>query len=232
MPSATENNGDPAGMEEADLLVPWYAAGTLEEAAARELEKLAKEDQELANLIAEAKLERDAAVSVNEALGAPSPAVWERIETSIRQEKGAWRSLGLAETARSLRASISGLLASLTVAQWQAVAAVAAALCVIQAGAVIYLAGGGNSPSKYQTASGPQARATAKRSAFIVSFVENASIGDVSKALDEAGAVIVEGPNADMLYHIGLRDDKVEAKDQTYTKLRSSGLVKLILPEK
>jgi hypothetical protein len=227
-----ENNGHPAGMEEARLLVPWYAAGTLDEDGARELEELAKEDQELANLIAEAKLERAAAVSVNEALGVPSPAVWARIEASIEQEKRARRSLGIAEKARSLSASLSGFLASLTVPQWQAIAAVAVALCVIQAGAVIYLAGSGNAPSKYQTASGPKARGIAKPAAFIVSFSENASIGDVSKALDEAGAVIVEGPNADMLYHIGLREDKLEAKDQAYTKLRSSSIVKQILPVK
>jgi hypothetical protein len=231
MPSATENNGKPAGRE-ARLLVPWYAAGTLEEAEAREVEKLAKEDEEFAKLIAEAKLEFEAAVSVNEALGGPSPAVWTRIEASIGQERRARRSLGLAEIARSLSASISGYLASLTVPQWQAVAAVAVALCVVQAGAVIYLAGSGNAPAKYQSASGPRAPGTAKQSAFIVSFSEGASIGDVSKALDEAGAVIIEGPNADMLYHIGLREDKVEAKDQAYAKLRSSGLVKLILLEK
>jgi hypothetical protein len=232
MPSAMENNGKSPGMDEAHLLAPWYAAGTLEEAQARELEKLAEEDPELAKLIAEAKLEREADVAVNEALGTPSPAVWARIETSIEQEKRARLSLGLAEKARSLSASISGFLASLTVPQWQAVAAVAVALCVIQAGAVIYLAGGGNAPSEYRPAKGPQAPGTTKRSAFIVSFSEDASIGDVSKALDEAGAVIVEGPNADMLYHIGVREDKLEAKDQAYARLRSSGLVKLILPEK
>jgi hypothetical protein len=232
MPSATENSGKSAGMSEAHLLVPWYAAGTLDESGARELEKLAKEDQELAKLIAEAKLEFEADVAVNEALGAPSPSVWRRIETSIEQEKLARRSAGLAERARSLSASISGFLASFTIPQWQAVAAVAVALCVIQAGAFIYLLGGGHAPPHYQTASGAQAPGTAKHAAFIVSFSEDASIGDVSKALDEAGAVIIEGPNADMLYHIGLRDDKLEAKDQAYAKFRSSGLFKLILPEK
>jgi anti-sigma-K factor RskA len=231
MPSATENRGSPPGMDEARLLVPWYAAGTLDAAEARKLEALAKEDPELAQLIAGAKQEMNAAVSVNEALGVPSPAVWRRIETSVGQQKRARGSLGIAEMARSAGASLSRFLAGFTVRQWQAIAAVAVALCVIQTGAVIYLAGSGNAPSKYRTASA-QTRGAAKQSAFIVSFSENASIGDLSKALDDAGAVIVEGPNPDMLYHIGLRDDKLEAKDQAYTKLRSSGLVKLILPEK
>jgi hypothetical protein len=232
MPSATENNGRPPGIGDAHLLVPWYAAGTLEEAEERELEKLAGEDPELAKLIAEAKLEREAAISVNEAQGLPSPAVWARLEASIGQDGRARRSLGLAEKARALSASISGFLASLTAPQWQAAAAAAVALCVIQTGTIVYLAGSSTAPSKYQTASGQKGPGIAKRSAFIVSFAESAPIGEVSKALDEAGAVIVEGPNADMLYHIGLREDKLEAKDQVYTKLRSSGLVKLILPEK
>jgi hypothetical protein len=232
MPSATENNGHPPGMDEAHLLAPWYAAGTLEEAEERELEKLAGEDPELAKLIAEAKLEREAAVSVNEGLGLPSPAVWARLEASIGQNERARRSLGLAEKARALGASISGFLGSLTAPQWQAVAAAAVALCVIQAGAIVYLTGSGTGPSKYQTASGQKGPGIAKRSAFIVSFAENAPIGEIGKALDDAGAVIVEGPNADMLYHIGLREDKLEAKDQAYAKLRSSPLVKLILPEK
>src|SRR5262249_51347241 len=123
MPSAMENDGKSPGMDDARLLVPWYAAGTLEEKQAQELENLAKEDQEFPKLIAEAKLELEAAVSVNEPLGGPSPAVWRRIETSIEQEKRAQRNAGLAERARSLRTYISGFLASLTVPQWQAVAA-------------------------------------------------------------------------------------------------------------
>src|SRR5262249_54363052 len=153
-----------------------------------------------------------------------------RLETSIAQERRARGSLGLADWARSLSTSISGFLASLTMPQWQAIAAAAAIICVIQAGALIYLAGGGHAPSKYETASGPRSPGNAKHPAFIVSFVENASIAGISKALDDAGAVIVEGPNADMLYHIALHDDKLEAKDQAHAKLRSSGLVKMILP--
>ena len=44
--------------------------------------------------------------------------------------------------------------------------------------------------------------------------------------------LIVEGPNTDSLYRLGLRNDNVPAKDQAYAKLQASGLVTLILPEK
>lgn len=227
MPSATENNGKSHGMEEAHLLVPWYVAGKLEEAEARELEELAKKDQEFAKLIVEAKREAQAAVSVNEALDGPPPALWARIGQSIEQERKPQ-----AGRFQTLRAAVANFLAELAAPQWQAVAAAAVAICVIEAGALIYLAGSENTSSKFHTASGPQGQTSARRSVFIVSFLDTATIGDISKALDEAGAVIVEGPNADMLYRLGLRNDTVQSKDQAYAKLQASGIVKLILPEK
>ncbi len=232
MPSATENNGKSRGMDEAHLLVPWYVAGKLEEAEARELEELAKKDQEFAKLIAEAKREAQAAGSVNEALGGPSAAVWARVEKSIGQERKLQISAWPAERFQALRAAVSNFLAKLTAPQWQAVAAAAVAICVIEAGALLYLSGSENTPSKFHTASGPQGQTSASRSVFIVSFSDTATIGDIGRALDEAGAVIVEGPNADMLYRLGLRNDNVQAKDQAYAKLQASGAVKLILPEK
>jgi len=219
-------------MDERHLLLPWYVAGRLEEAEARELEEFAKEDPEFAGLIAEAKREAQAAASVNEALGGPSPAVWERVGKSIEQERKPQTSMRLGERFQTLRAALSNFLAELTTPQWQAVAAAAVAICAIEAGALIYLASGENTPSKFHTASGPQAQMGARRSVFIVSFSDTATIGDIGKALDEAGAVIVEGPDGDRLYRLGLRDDKVGAKDQAYAKLQASGLVKLILPEK
>jgi hypothetical protein len=215
-------------MDEAHLLVPWYVAGKLEDAEARELEKLAKDDPEFAKLIAEASQEAQATVSVNEAAGRPSAAVWERIGKSVEQEKKARSSFWPAKEIHSLRDSISSFFAGLTMPQWQAAAAVAVALCVIQAGAIVYLSGSGTAPAKFHAASGPQ---TARHPVFIVSFADDASIGDIGKTLSEAGAVIVDGPNADMLYHLGLRESTAQAKDQAYARLKSSGIVKQILPE-
>ena len=57
MPSAMENNGKSSGMDEAHLLLPWYVTGKLEDAEAKELEALAREDAEFAKLIAEARAE-------------------------------------------------------------------------------------------------------------------------------------------------------------------------------
>lgn len=232
MPSATENNGHPPGMDQAHLLVPWYVAGKLEEAEAREIEKRANEDQEFAKLIAEAKREAQATEAVNEALGAPSPAVWARIEKTVDRESKAQTSVTLPGRIQALKAAFSDFFAGLSAPQWQALAVAAIAICAIEAGAIAYLAGSANTQSKFHTASGPQAQTNARQSVFIVSFRDNATIAEINKALGDAGAFIAEGPNADGLYRLGLRNDNVKAKDQAYAKLQASGLVKLILPEK
>jgi len=231
MPSVTENNGKYSGMDEAHLLMPWHVTGKLEDAEARELEALAKEDPEFAKLIAEAKQEAEAVTSVNEALGGPSLEVWARIEKSAGEERRVHPHAVLAERIHALRASVSEFFAGLTAPQWQAVAAAAVAVCVIQAAAIVYLAGGKPS-ADYRTASGPQTQTSARHSAFIVSFAEGASIGEIGKALDDAGAEIMGGPDSDMVYHLALRSDTVQSRERAYAKLQSSGVVKMILPEK
>ena len=216
-------------MSEEDLLAPWYVTGKLDEAEARELEALAKDDPEFAALLAEAGREQQAAAAVNEGLGKPSPAVWERLERSIEQESR--------EAARSqrggffegIKTTVSGFFSGFTTPQWQAIAAAAVAICIIQAGAIAYIAQE-RQPAKYGTASGP-ASVTTKR-AFIVSFSDAATMADINTLLDDAGASIVDGPSADQVYHLAMRNDTVEAKDIAYKKLRASPAVKLVLPEK
>lgn len=229
MPSVMDDDGDRG---EAELLVPWYVAGNLEEADAQLIEELALRDKEFARLIEEARLEAETIASLNEAERGPSSALWARIEKSLDQERRARPRLWLAKRAGGLKDATSSFFAGLSAPQWQALAAAAVAICVVEAGAIAYLAGGASAPAKFHAASGPQAETSPRHSAFIVSFWDTATIAEIDKTLGDAGAVVVDGPNADMLYRLGLRNDSVEAKDQAYAKLRASGLVKLILPEK
>ena len=87
MPSTNGKKGEPEEMSEAHLAAPWYVTGKLGEAEARELEELAKEDPEFALMLEEAKREAQADIALNESLGKPPPAVWERIERSIESER-------------------------------------------------------------------------------------------------------------------------------------------------
>jgi anti-sigma factor RsiW len=230
MSSATGRKGKPPDMSEEDLLAPWYVTGKLNEAEARELEALAKEDPEFAALLAEAGREQQATAAVNEGLGKPSPAVWQRLERSIEQvsrEEARAQRAGFFE---GIKTTVSGFFAGLTMPQWQAIAAAAIAVCVIQAGAIAYFVQE-RQPAKYGTASGP-ASSAALKPAFIVSFSQTATMADINALLDDAGASIVEGPSADALYHLALPQDTVEMKEIAYKKLRASPAVKLILREK
>ena len=228
MSSATGNKGEPRNPSEAELLAPWYVTGRLDEADTREVEERAKEDEEFARLIEEVKREQRAAAALNEAMGELPQSVWERLEQSVdeeRREQSHGRRAGFIE---SLKTSFSGFCAGLTMQQWQIVAAAAIALCLIQVGAIAYLVQD-SGPAKYGTASGPKSTAAVKP-AFIVSFSQKATAGEINALLDAAGASIVEGPNADGLYHLAIRNS--EGRDLAYRTLRASAAVKLVLEEK
>ncbi len=231
MPLAMGNKGEPPEMSEAHLLAPWHVTGKLDEAEMHELDDLAKDAPEFALLLEEAGREAEATIAVNDALGVPSLAVWERLERSIDQQKQTRPRARLSTLIEGMKDPISSALAGFTRPQWQLAALAAVAICVVQTGAIVYLTRGGNDAAKYVTASGPQTGVSVKPAAFIVSFAQNATIGEVNALLDDAGAMIVEGPNSDMLYHLGLRDDTI-AKEEAFKKLQSSAIIKLVLPEK
>ncbi len=55
MSSAMGNKDQPRDPGEAEMLAPWHITGKLDQAEAREVEELAKEDAEFARLIEEVK---------------------------------------------------------------------------------------------------------------------------------------------------------------------------------
>lgn len=229
MSSAMGSKGASRDPSEAELLAPWYVTGKLDETEAREVEELAKEDGEFARLIEEVRREQKAAAALNEAVGELPPAVWERVDQSVEQERREQSRVRRAGLIEDLKTSVSGFFAGLTLQQWQAAAAAAVALCLVQAGAIAYLVQDG-SPAKYGTASGP--KSAAAKPAFIVSFSPNSTMGEINALLDGAGASIVEGPNADGLYHLAIRNENAGGKDLAFRTLRASAAVKLALPEK
>jgi hypothetical protein len=230
MSSAMGNKGEPRDLSEAELLAPWYVTGKLDEAETREVEERAKEDEEFARLINEVKREQKAAAALNEAMGELPQSVWARLEQSVEEERREQSRGRRASFIQSLKTGVSGFFAGFTMQQWQVAAAAAVALCLVQAGAIAYLVQN-SGPAKYGTASGPKSTAAVKP-AFIVSFSQNATAGEINALLDAAGASIVEGPNADGLYHLAIRNENPEGRDLAYKTLRASAAVKLVLPEK
>jgi hypothetical protein len=224
------NKGEPRDPAEAELLAPWYVTGKLDEAEARQVEERAKNDVEFARLIGEVKREQKAAIALNEAMDELPQSVWARLEQSIEEDRREQSRAHRAGLIESLKTSVSGFFAGFTMQQWQVAAAAALALCLIQAGAIAYLVQD-SGPAKFGTASGPKSTAAIKP-ALIVSFSQNATAGEINALLNAAGATIVEGPNAEGLYHLAIRSENSEGKDLAYRTLRASAAVKLVLPEK
>ncbi len=157
-------------------------------------------------------------------------SVWERLEQSVEEERRKQSRDRRAGFIESFKTSVSGFFAGLTMQQWQVAAAMAIAVCFIQAGAIAYLAQDSGA-AKYGTASGPKS-ATPVKPAFIVSFSPDATVSEINALLDAAGASIVEGPNADGLYHLAIRAEPAKGRDLALRTLRASAAVKLVLPEK
>ncbi len=231
MSSATENNGLSPDMSEVELLAPWCATGKLDEADARQIERLAKDSPEFARLMEETKRERKATIAVNEALDKPPRALWERLERSVEQDMRETSESSRRASFARLKASLSEFFDGFSMRRWQAVAAAAIAICVAQAAVIAYLAQETGEPAKYGAASGPKAGAAVKP-AFIVSFTQTATMAEVNEVLEDAGARIVDGPSGDGFYRLGLNNDSVAARDLAYKKLRASATVKLTLIEK
>ena len=103
MPSAMGNKVEPGDMSEAHLTAPWYVTGKLDEAEARELEELAKDDPELALIIEEAKREAQADIALNEFLGSLPRACGSAL--NVRSKAKSARRLPPGERVSSLGSS-------------------------------------------------------------------------------------------------------------------------------
>lgn len=72
--------------EELEILLPWYAVGTLDRRNAERVEEALANDRELSQRLEIARDERDETIYLSEALGAPSARAKERLFAVIEAE--------------------------------------------------------------------------------------------------------------------------------------------------
>ena len=97
---------------EVEMLLPWYAAGTLNARDGRRVEEALASDPELARQYAVIREEYAETIDLNESLGAPSVRAMERLFAAIEAEEasapkrrslfniGRWMTVQLAAPAR------------------------------------------------------------------------------------------------------------------------------------
>jgi hypothetical protein len=183
-----------AGPTDIEMLLPWYAAGTLDRRAAAQMEAALVRDPDLVRDCDFVRDELTETIRLNESLGAPTRRAGERLMASLITEapsaarKNAalthWRGLG-------------GWLSKLSprVLKWSA--SMAALVLLLQAGLIADRSGA----HIFSLSAGPDERPGKDAYAF-VSFAPKASSSEVTKFLHAHRAQLVEGPRANGIYKI------------------------------
>src|SRR5713226_2642535 len=131
---------------EMEMLLPWYAAGTLSARDARRVEEALARDPDLARQYAVIREEYAETISLNETLGAPSARAMQKLFAAIDAEPAREPS-----ALAGLSTRISGFFASLSPRTLAWSASLGALALVLQAGVIGAVLM--NQPSTFQTAS-------------------------------------------------------------------------------
>jgi anti-sigma factor RsiW len=177
---------------EIEMLLPWYAAGTLNARDARRVEEALARDPELARQYAVVREEYAETIDLNESLGAPSARAMQKLFAAIDAEPASQPSFNLSSRIAAFFASLSPR----TLAWSAALGAVALLLQAGVIGAVLIK----NQAATYQTASlstsEPLTRdlgAAPAAPRALVRFSPDAKVGDITALLDRYQASIIDG---------------------------------------
>ncbi|WP_051630677.1 anti-sigma factor [Afifella pfennigii] len=215
--------------EEAEALLPWYAAARLDEGEARKIARLLETDADLARQLALIEEDRLAALAAGEALPLPSPGAAERFMARLEAEERLAAQKSAGGAAPGWIARFGGFFQSLSPGQ-VAFAAIFLVAVVIGQAVVISTQMAGEEGAIYETASG-EGPAGAAGPAFLLAFQPRASMAEVSAFLAERGARIVEGPLAGGLYRVEVEAGEGESAEEILDLLKAeSRLVRTVLP--
>jgi hypothetical protein len=192
---------------EIELLLPWYAAGTLDARESQQVERALANDPELAARYEWVRAELEQETLVSEAAGEPSArdvkTLFAKIDALPAPRSRASIDLG-ARFAEFLAALSPRTLA------WSAMAAALA--IVLQAGFLAGIMLKEKSPGGYETASAP-ANISGEGSYVLLRFQPQASAADVANFLETNKLSIVGGPSTGGLYRVRVAPTKLAKAD-------------------
>jgi anti-sigma-K factor RskA len=177
---------------EAELLLPFYVNGTLDEQDRQIVENWLNENAEAADHLARAAEELQLTRADAENRGVPPRRVLDSLMTRIGETPGGIRRESLVEriwVMLSPRYALAG-------------AAAFALVIVAQASYIVYSQQ--QAPAQFQTATG-RMEAFSGPTALVV-FAPTADMGTVSSRLADLGLVIVDGPKPGGIFVVGGKD--------------------------
>jgi anti-sigma factor RsiW len=188
-----------AARREIEDLLPWYAAGTLAPVEARRVEAALARDPELARSYELVREELLQTISLNEGLGAPSAALFERLLRRIEAEPPRAARRSWSARVQAWLAEQRALRSPRALA-WAGAAALA--VIVVQAGFLAHLARDGRGAG-FELASGPPGSAEAG-AVVLVAFADGATAAQIAALLQARNATIIEGPRAGGIFRVRL----------------------------
>jgi anti-sigma-K factor RskA len=186
-----------------ELLLPWYAAGTLDRRAAAQVEAALAHDVDLGRQYEFVRRELAETIHLNENLGAPTARAGERLAAALVAE---------AATAASRNSTVGhgrrlgNWLSELSPRTLKWAATIAALALLLQAGLIADLSG-----VHYFSGATVEDSKSAEAIYAYVSFAPKASSSDITKFLHAHRAQVVEGPRANGIYKIRVAGASSEA---------------------
>jgi hypothetical protein len=183
---------------EIEMLLPWYAAGTLGRRTAAQVEAALAHDIELGRQYEFIREELTETIHLNESLGAPTARAGDRLAAALVAETAttAGKNAALARWRRW-----GSWLAELSPRALMWSATMAALALVLQAGLIVELSGVHRGAREPGIASFEES-ASAKDAYAYVRFAPEASSAEITKYLRGHRAQVVDGPRADGIYKI------------------------------
>ena len=217
MNKAPENN------EEIELLLPWYAAGTLSRSDAARVESALAKDAELARHFELVREELGESIRGNESLGAPSARAMKQLFEKIDAEPVRRMAPSV-----SFMTRVSEFMASFSPRTLAYAGGVAALALVLQAGVIGSLIGErtGTAP---QLASADKAAPVSQGVEALVQFAPQASAADIAAFLETNKATIVGGPAAGS-FRIRVASASKEQTAEIVKKLQGSKVISFAAP--
>ncbi len=192
---------------EIELLLPWYAAGTLDPDEMRQVEAALARDPELASRFEWVRAEFAQETAIGDASGEPSPDDARTLFAKIG-------ALPARRTSPSvgLSARLAEFLTSLSPRTLAWSAAAAALVIMLQAGLLAGVVFQVKSEGGYRTASAPTT-VPSEGSYVLIRFQPQATAADIGAFLETNRLSIVSGPAGGQLYQVRVASTKLAKAD-------------------
>jgi hypothetical protein len=215
---------------EIEMLLPWYAAGTLNARDARRVEETLARDPDLARQYAVISEEYAETIALNENLGAPSARAMSKLFAAIDGEPA--RKPSMSRNISPISPRISAFFARLSPRTLAWSASLGALALLLQAGVIGAVLVKSQQQASFQTASLSMDEPTTRSLGpepprVLVRFAPDARVSDITALLDNYKAAIIDARGGMFRLQFGTRAMSKDEIAALMERLKSEKIVNL-----